>query len=83
MAKADIHISDTQYNQLVTVLTAYRNKLEQIEPLLAMIVSQEGGKAKIKRYIKNNPDEARLLAVTGQLMNFLDRFRKKIRWDED
>lgn len=76
----DISITDAQYNQLVSVANALMTKLDAIKPVLKAAMQQDAGKAKIKRFVQNNPTQARLLIKTNQLANFLDDFRQEVGW---
>ncbi len=80
MANIDITLTDTQYNQLVTVTDGLKAKLGAITPLLAQVMQQENGRGKVKAFVKNNPTDARLLVLTNQLANYLDDFREAVRW---
>ena len=81
MPQIDLTITDAQYAQFQAVAVGLQNKLDPLAPLLAAIVAQPHGKAKIKRWVQNNPTDARLLVLTTQLAKYLGEFYTEIGWE--
>lgn len=81
MAQVDITITDQQYTTLVNTFNALKAKLNTLRAPLAALLSQDGGKAKVKAFVANHPTQARLLVITNQIANYLDQFRDDIHWE--
>lgn len=73
-ADVDISITDTQYDRLVTDLQGLKAKLDPLRGPLAKLMSRPAGEAKIRTWIENHPDEARLLVLTKNLHKYLNEW---------
>lgn len=83
MADIDLTITDAQYTQFSNLISGLQVKLDPLRVPLARILSQENGRDKIVQWVKNHPNQARLLVLTNQLANYLEQWHIDIGWRDD
>ena len=81
MANVDITISQAEYGQLMTVLTAWKNKLEPLRVPLAKVLRNPAQRQKLINFAKT--DNGRLLKQTYLTWQWLNQFFEDINWRED
>ena len=81
MPTIDLTISDAQHTQFANLISGLQAKLDPLRVPLSKILTDENGRAKVKQWIQNHPDEARLLVLVNQMSNYLDTFREDIGWN--
>ena len=81
MAQIDVTITDPQYDQLVTVLQAWQNRMETLRESLRRLLGNETYREQVIQFAKS--DAGRLLKLTHQTHRWLDQFMEDIGWRED
>ena len=81
MPTIDLTISDAQHTQFANLISGLQAKLDPLRVPLSKILTDENGLAKVKQWIQNHPDKARLLVLVNQMSNYLDTFREDIGWN--